>query len=261
MTKVNSANVPLTGSTGTVNFVGSDSPTLTGNIDAGGATTFEIPNSAAPTLNAAGQIALDTTITGHTPLIKYYDGSTTLTAIAMPTANLSTVDNSIVSYNATNDEFEMITASGGGATLIQFVVATLGSDFTTTSATAVSTGLSASITPGNASNIIVVEVYGAGNADKTGGGSRVQRWANFNIQRTAPSSSTLSSWSAGLEIPTASGSALPAFYPIVMAFSEVAGSTSAHTYRLDTYVPDTAVTSTVQGTAEVCFMFLYEFSV
>lgn len=34
---------------------------LTGNIDAGGATSFEIPNGTAPTVDTTGEIALDTT--------------------------------------------------------------------------------------------------------------------------------------------------------------------------------------------------------
>lgn len=88
--------------------------TVTGVIDAGGATSFEIPNGAAPTVNAAGEIAVDTTITDHTGLIKYHDDTEELTVIALPTANLSTTDGQVVAYNATNNEFEMTTPAGGG---------------------------------------------------------------------------------------------------------------------------------------------------
>ncbi|MBZ9578076.1 hypothetical protein KJA13_03555, partial [Patescibacteria group bacterium] len=42
--------------------------------DFGGATSFELPQSDTPTTDATGEIALDTTITGHQPLWQYYDG-------------------------------------------------------------------------------------------------------------------------------------------------------------------------------------------
>lgn len=88
--------------------------TLSGVLDAGGATSFEIPNGAAPTVDAAGEIAIDTTITDHTGLIKYHDGVEELTVIALPTANLTTTDGHVVAYNAANNEFEMVAGGGGG---------------------------------------------------------------------------------------------------------------------------------------------------
>lgn len=92
----------------------STSGTITGSsgaVDFGSATSLEIPNGAAPTVNAAGEIAVDTTITDYTGLIKYYDGTEELTVVGMPTANLSTTDGDIVAYSATNNEFEMISQS------------------------------------------------------------------------------------------------------------------------------------------------------
>lgn len=86
----------------------------TGVYDFGGATSFEIPNGAAPTVNAAGEVAVDTTITDHTGLIKYHDGVEELTVIAIPTGNLTTTDAHVIAYNATNNEFEMTAAAGGG---------------------------------------------------------------------------------------------------------------------------------------------------
>lgn len=79
----------------------------TGAIDFGGATSLEIPNGAAPTVNAAGEIAVDTTITDYTGMIKYYDGTEELVVAGMPTANLSTTDRSFIKYNASNNELEM----------------------------------------------------------------------------------------------------------------------------------------------------------
>ncbi len=86
----------------------------TGVYDFGGATSFEIPNSASPTVDAAGEIAIDTTITDHTGLITYHDGTEALYVVGMPTGNLSTADGYVVAYDATNNEFEMVAQSGGG---------------------------------------------------------------------------------------------------------------------------------------------------
>jgi hypothetical protein len=85
----------------------------TGVYDFGGADSFEIPNSATPTVNAAGEIAIDTTITDHTALIRYY-GAEELIVIAVPTDKFNAVDGNVIAYNATNNEFEMTTAAGGG---------------------------------------------------------------------------------------------------------------------------------------------------
>jgi hypothetical protein len=88
---------------------------VTGAWDFGGAADLEIPNGATPTVDTAGQIAIDTTVTDYTGLIKYHDGVEELTAVGMPTANLSTTDGDVVAYNAANNEFEMVAQAGGSA--------------------------------------------------------------------------------------------------------------------------------------------------
>lgn len=60
------AGLTYDGTTLTVNSIDVSAGTLTGGLlagalDAGGATSFEIPNGTGPTVNAAGEIALDTT--------------------------------------------------------------------------------------------------------------------------------------------------------------------------------------------------------
>lgn len=85
----------------------------TGSYNFGGATSLEIPNGAAPTVDAAGEIAVDTTITDHTGLITYHDGTEALYAVGLPVANLSTVDGAVVQYDALNNEFTMDTVAGG----------------------------------------------------------------------------------------------------------------------------------------------------
>jgi len=84
--------------------------TFTGVHDFGGATSVEIPNGAAPTVDSAGEIAVDTTVTDYTGLVTYYDGTEALYVVALPTANLSTTDHDVVAYDAVNDEFNMIGA-------------------------------------------------------------------------------------------------------------------------------------------------------
>jgi hypothetical protein len=92
----------------------------TGAHDFGGATSLEVPNSASPTVDAAGEIAVDTTVADYTGLMTYYDGTEQLYIVALPTANLSTTDGDVVAYNAANDEFEMVAQSGasGGTAFV-----------------------------------------------------------------------------------------------------------------------------------------------
>jgi hypothetical protein len=112
------ATTAMSGDTLTVNvddaFISNTGDTGTGVYDFGGATSFEIPNGAAPTVDAAGEIAIDTTITDYTGLIKYHDGTEELTVVALPTANLTTTDNHVVVYDAAGNEFKMEAQSGAG---------------------------------------------------------------------------------------------------------------------------------------------------
>jgi hypothetical protein len=91
--------------------------TLAGALDAGGATSFEIPNGAAPTTDATGEIALDTTITDHKSLIQYDGGADEMLVIALPRANLDTTDGDVIKYDAATDAFVMAPdADSGGST-------------------------------------------------------------------------------------------------------------------------------------------------
>lgn len=87
----------------------------TGAIDAGGAPSFEIPNSAAPTVDATGEIAVDTTVTDLSHgIIKYFSGEE-MAVIAVPVAELTGMSNGdTLVYNSTDDEFKIQAPSGGG---------------------------------------------------------------------------------------------------------------------------------------------------
>ena len=110
---------PITGGVDNV-FVGEDSDVtlnldFTASWDFGVAAGLEIPHGAAPTTNETGEIALDTTITDHQPLVQYYDGGENMTVIAVDTAQLPAEDNEIVKYDAASDKF-VLEADESGAT-------------------------------------------------------------------------------------------------------------------------------------------------
>ncbi len=91
--------------------------TINGVWDFGSATSIAIPSSAAPTTDATAEIALDTSITGHKPLIQYYSGAQNMTVVALPTLNLDTTNGDVIKYDATAQEFKMQpddTGGGGG---------------------------------------------------------------------------------------------------------------------------------------------------
>lgn len=113
------ATTAMSGDTLTVNvddaFLLNTGDVGTGAYDFGGATTFEIPNSIAPTLNTVGQIAVDTTVADFShDILKYYGGEE-LGVVSMPIAQFTTPsDGYVVAYNATNDEFELVAVATGG---------------------------------------------------------------------------------------------------------------------------------------------------
>jgi len=91
-----------------------DGDVFSGAHDFGGATSLEIPNSAAPVTDAAGEIALDTSITDHQPLLQYFDGTKNMSVIAIDTAELPALDNEIIKYDAATDKFVLEADAGGG---------------------------------------------------------------------------------------------------------------------------------------------------
>lgn len=97
------------------NFIRNTGDVGTGDYDFGGASSFELPNSAAPTVNADGEIAIDTTVTDFSHgLIKYYSGEE-LVVVAMPIAQFSSpTGNYVVTYDATADEFQLKAGGVGG---------------------------------------------------------------------------------------------------------------------------------------------------
>ena len=95
----------------------SGNPTLSlpTTIDLGGKDSLEIPNSATPTVNADGEIALDTTVTDWSHGIIKYFGGEEMAIVAMPVAQLtSPTDTYVVKYVAAADEFQLAADAGAG---------------------------------------------------------------------------------------------------------------------------------------------------
>ena len=92
-----------------------DGSVYTGTHDFGGADDLEIPNSATPTVDTDGQIAIDTTVTDFSHgIIKYYSGEE-MAVVAVPVGQLtSPTDTYVIKYNATADEFQLAADSGAG---------------------------------------------------------------------------------------------------------------------------------------------------
>ncbi len=78
-------------------------------------TTIQLPASDTPTVDANGEIALDTDVTGHTDFLIFRGGDAAedKLIIAIPRDQLNTTDGHVIAYNATDDEFEMVAASAG----------------------------------------------------------------------------------------------------------------------------------------------------
>lgn len=88
---------------------------IDGNGKTSISTALNIPNGATPTIAADGDIGIDTSVTDFsTGIMKYYGGEE-MGVVAMPIAQFTTpTDGHVVAYNETNDEFELVAASGGG---------------------------------------------------------------------------------------------------------------------------------------------------
>lgn len=97
-------------------------------IDLGGKTSFEIPNSAAPSLTATGQIAVDTTVADFSHGIPKAFANEEIAFITVPVAELtSPVDGDVITYNSTNDEFEL-RASNAPLLVYKAIIAQAGTE-------------------------------------------------------------------------------------------------------------------------------------
>lgn len=144
--------------------------TATGVINFAAATSLAIPVSSTPTVDSDGEIAYDDTVTDwSTGLIRFF-GTEEQGLVSMPIAQFTTPsDGFVVTYNATNDEFELTAkGSGGEWTLASGVVSP------NAATTNVSVGTSAGATYGDGTTAIGgqwVHVLETGDASLVAKGS------------------------------------------------------------------------------------------
>jgi hypothetical protein len=85
-----------------------------GTINMSAATMLDIPASASAAPAAEGEIIVDSDITDHTDLIKFFSGEEQV-VISIPVGNLTANDGHGIFYNAANNEFEMAAGAGGSS--------------------------------------------------------------------------------------------------------------------------------------------------
>lgn len=133
---------------------------LPATIDLGGKTSLEIPNSAAPTVDADGEIAVDITVTDFSHGVLKYFGGEELGVVAMPIAQFtSPTDGYVPTYNAAADEFQLQAPSAPGSGFSSVVIQVFAATGT--------------YTPTSGMDYCIIEVQapggGGGGADGTGG--------------------------------------------------------------------------------------------
>jgi len=255
MTTINILGNGLSGTTGTGSFVGSSSPVLTGTLDWSGASFLRLPVSAAPSLSITGQMALDDTITGYPPLIKYYDGTQEMAILSMASADFSATDNYQISYNNASSKLAMTQQANGK--LINYVVATSTTDDSTTSVSFASSSLSASITPRSTSNTIYVLTSCYANVG-VNTGTQTDITFYMRIRRTSGSAATLGQGRTGKTNLTAN-STPHSYRNVQLIGAETVPATSAQTYELQFgQLASTSFTANIVGSTYPAFMILME---
>lgn len=100
-------------------FILNTGDTGTGAYDFGGASAFEIPNGTSPTVDAAGEIAIDTDADGNLidqGLVVYHDGVQKMFVVAVDA--LPSTDDHVLAYDATADKFVFQAQASGVPTTI-----------------------------------------------------------------------------------------------------------------------------------------------
>jgi len=202
-----------TNTNGDINFTpdGTGVVKTTAPIDFSGATSLEIPNSAAPTVDADGEIAIDTTVTDFsTGVMKIYAGEEQ-GVVSMPVAEFtSPTDGHVVTYNGTNDEFEL--AAGGGGT----------QDFELVSTATASTSASIEFTDLTSHNSYIL--IGQGVESTVDAADGLFRVSTDNGSTFISTSSYLRQrFSAVLGVTGQSGSASDTSIPLGVPFGTVTG--------------------------------------
>lgn len=87
-------------------------------------SSLQLPNGAAPVTDAVGEIALDTTITDHQPLLQYFSSAGEMLVPAIFRSDLPTTDNYVLTYDAVQDTFVFEAQAGGGGGTVGTIINT-----------------------------------------------------------------------------------------------------------------------------------------
>lgn len=157
--------------------------TGTGLLNLSGGT-FRVPVSATPTLATNGDLAFDTTVTGFTTGVLKFYGNEEQGIVSMPIAQFtSPTDGYVVTYNATNDEFVLAAAAGGGLT--NWTDGFSSATQATSSLTVTNAGAdvnAAIVAKGNGALVTTVP-----DGTATGGNSRGTKAIDLQMQRSSAS--------------------------------------------------------------------------
>lgn len=164
--------------------------TYTGVHDFGSAESVEIPNSAAPTVNADGEVAIDTSITDLSHGVMRFFAGEELFNLALPTAQLSALINGYVpAYNATTDEFELVAQASGSGDTITTTINTIKKD--STGGTSDTYGVLAGAVNGvNTTYTVSAGVYVSGSLAVYKNGVRLIQGSSEDWVETTPASGT-----------------------------------------------------------------------
>jgi hypothetical protein len=165
--------------------------------------SLQLPTATAPILDVAGEVALDTSISGLPPHVAYATSTTSavLYAIAVSSAELHTVANGeVVAYNSSAGEFRF-TAAGAGDVILASTqthsgAKTFGSSTTFNGYTEFNSVSTVTLSAG-----ATIQFLG-GFLDATGYGTNNQVWSS-NGSGAAPTWKTVSGGSGGFWIGTA----------------------------------------------------------
>ena len=79
-------------------------------------TSLTIPNADAPTVDAVGELALDTLITSHDDMLTFFDSdSQQQYVVSMLLADMTVTDNHVIVYDSATSRFKMEAQAGGGS--------------------------------------------------------------------------------------------------------------------------------------------------
>ncbi len=257
MTTINVDGLGLLNVTGNGSYIGNANPIFGGTLDWSGASSLKPPTASSPT-TTTGRIALKTSITSMTPLMQFNDGTNSLLSIAIPSADLSTTDGKILTYNSASSKFTLSTPLTQFTKIIKAGYATSSATDTTTSSSFVNSSLTINYTPAGGSNTLWVIAGGFAKNERTAA-SPATRVFKFDINRSTGTPASLTNINCGRIVNNSPGSnAVPQYECVNLSGTEISNDTSVHTYTLRIATNNTNTTTTFDGSTVPAFIMVLE---